>query len=71
MRSANYDKYPATRTDGRLFRGWECIREELDRNRKGPLAVDWYTGVHEEEFAVLEKGFTRIVRMRDLMKSLP
>ena len=69
MRSANYDKYPATRTDGRLFRGWECIREELDRNRKGPLAVDWYTGVHEEEFAVLEKGFTRIVRMRDLMKS--
>ena len=68
MRSPSYDKFPATRTEGKLIRGWDHIRAELDRDRKGPLAVDWYTGVHEEEFAVLEKGFTRIVRMRDLMK---
>ena len=68
MRRPNYDKYPATRTEGKLIRGWERIRQTLDRDRRGPLAVDWYTGVHEEEFAALEKNFARIVRMRDLMK---
>ena len=70
MRTLNYDKFPATSTEGRLFRGWEAIRGELDRARRGPLAVDWYTGVHEEELAAaLEPGFTRVIRMRDLMKS--
>ena len=69
MRTANYDKYPATRTEGGLFRGWTAIRKELDRTRKGPLAVDWYTGVHEEELAAaMEPGFSRIIRMKDLMK---
>lgn len=68
MRTSNYDKFPATRVEGKLYRGWECIRTVLDRGRKGPLAVDWYTGVHEDEFAVLEKGFARVVRMKDLMK---
>ncbi|MBQ3722850.1 MAG: class I mannose-6-phosphate isomerase [Bacteroidales bacterium] len=69
MRQPNYDKYPATRTEGKLIRGWERIRQTLDRDCQGPLAVDWYTGVHEEEFAALEKNYARIVRMRDLMKS--
>ena len=69
MRSPNYDKYPATRTEGALFYGWEAIREALDRERKGPLAVDWYAGVHEEEITEgLLPGFSRIIRMRDLMK---
>ena len=69
MRTLNYDKFPATSTEGRLFRGWEAIRGELDRTRKGPLAVDWYTGVHEEELAAaLEPGFGRVIRTRDLMK---
>jgi len=69
MRSPNYDKYPATRTEGALFHGWEAIREALDRERKGPLAVDWYAGVHEAEITEgLLPGFSRIIRMRDLMK---
>ena len=69
MRTLNYDKFPATSTEGRLFRGWEAIRGELDRARRGPLAVDWYTGVHEEELtAALEPGFFRVIRTRDLMK---
>ena len=68
MRKSNYDKYPATRIEGELYRGWESIRKELDRDRKGPLVVDWYTGVHEDEFKALEKGFARIVRMQELMK---
>ena len=70
MRTSNYDKYPATQTEGKLYRGWENVRTVLDRDRKGPLAVDWYTGVHEEELSsALETGFARIIRMKDLMKS--
>ncbi len=69
MRKSNYDKYPATQTPGHLFRGWEAIREELDRGRKGPLVVDWYTGVHCDELKnALSCGFTRVVLMEDLMK---
>ena len=69
MRTLNYDKFPATSTEGRLFRGWEDIRGELDLVRRGPLAVDWYIGVHEEELsAALEPGFSRVIRTRDLMK---
>ena len=69
MRSPNYDKYPATRTEGALFHGWDAIREALDRERRGPLAVDWYAGVHEDEIiGGLLPGFSRIIRMRDLMK---
>ena len=69
MRSPNYDKYPATRTEGALFHGWEAIRDALGRERRGPLAVDWYAGVHEAEItAGLLPGFSRIIRMRDLMK---
>ena len=69
MRTLNYDKFPATSTQGRLFRGWAAIRGALDPARTGPLAVDWYTGVHEEELtAALEPGFRRIIHMRDLMK---
>ncbi len=69
MRTPNYDKYPATRTEGALFHGWEAIREALGRERKGPLAVDWYAGVHETEITEgLLPGFSRIIRMRDLMK---
>ena len=69
MRSPNYDKYPATRTEGAIFLGWDAIREALGRARKGPLAVDWYAGVHEMEITEgLLPGFSRIIRMRDLMK---
>ena len=69
MRLPNYDKYPATRTEGRLFRGWESIRSVLDRDRQGPLAVDHYTGIHEDELsAALSSSFARVVRMQELMK---
>ena len=69
MRTANYDKFPATSTPGALFRGWEAIVSELGRSLRGPLAVDWYAGVYEEELlAALEPGFRRIVRMQELMK---
>lgn len=69
MRKSNYDKFPATRTAGRLFRGWERIRKELDMERHGPLAVDWYAGVHEDELIeAFYSGFSRIVHMKDLMK---
>ncbi len=70
MRRPNYDKYPATRTEGKLFRGWDAIRTNLDLDRKGPLAVDCYTGIHELELETgLTPGFHNIIRMQDLMKS--
>ena len=69
MRKSNYDKFPATRTEGRLFRGWDAIRAALNETRKGPLALDCYTGVYEEETEkALAGSFRSIVRMRDLMK---
>lgn len=69
IRKPNYDKYPATRVEGRLIRGWEAILDELDASREGPLAIDWYAGVHEEEIeAAIEPGFRHVVRTRDLMR---
>ena len=69
MRTPNYDKYPATRTEGKLYRGWAAISKQLGLNRRGPLAVDCYTGVHEEELcAALTPGFDRVIRMREWMK---
>ena len=29
MRKSNYDKYPATRVEGELWKGWQAIREKL------------------------------------------
>ena len=70
MRKPNYDKYPATRTEGQLFRGWDAIRAQWSMNPRGPLAVDCYTGIHEQELeAALTPGFARVIRTRDLMKS--
>ena len=69
MRAQNYDKFPATPVGGSVCLGWEPIREKLRCSTSGPLFVDHYTGVYEEELArELGVGFTRVVRMRDYMK---
>jgi hypothetical protein len=53
MRRANYDKYPATKLSGKALQGWNNITSFLKEKagRKKVLAVDMYTGVHEEEVA--------------------
>ena len=69
MRKSNYDKYPSTKIEGRLYRGWEAIRAELDKAMPGSWALDMYTGVYEEDVVEALGGpFDRVIRTRDLMK---
>ena len=65
----NYDKFPSTKIDGFLVKGWERICETLSGSLKGPLAVDFYTGVHEEEvIREIGRNFKTVICTRDLMK---
>ena len=60
--NCNYDRFPATRITGRMIKGWESIRRILSEDREGPLAVDFYTGVYEEEvMAELSAGFGKVL----------
>ena len=69
MRTPNYDKYPATKVGGTVCLGWASIEKKLHSAAAGPLFVDHYTGVHEDELArELGKGFAHVIRMRDYMK---
>ena len=69
MRTPNYDKYPATKVGGTVCLGWASIEKKLHSAAAGPLFVDYYTGVHEDELArELGKGFAHVIRMRDYMK---
>ena len=71
MRKANYDKFPSTKISGTIVQGWEAIvsllKEKLGGRRV--LAVDLYTGVHEEEvLEAFSKGVTgKIINVRDVM----
>lgn len=52
MRKSNYDKFPATRVAGTIWKGWENICEELKNscgNSSCVLVVECYQGVHHEE----------------------
>lgn len=70
MKKSNYDKYPSTRVEGAVWRGWEAISRTLEQNRGPVLAVDRYAGVLEDEvIRGIGKGFSTILRTRDLMKS--
>lgn len=72
MRKANYDRFPSTKISGTIIQGWEGIcpllRERLDSNQI--LAVDFYTGVHEEEVinALASLSAALFINTRDLMK---
>ena len=69
MRTRNYDKYPATHVDGRIFRGWKKIAETLTECGQKPVALDCYTGVLEDELLDgLDGAFSHIVRTYALMK---
>lgn len=72
MRQANYDKFPATKLTGTLFKGWDAIlgilKEGLASGKT--LAVDFYTGVYEEDIyeAMKSLGDYRIYNTRNLMR---
>ena len=66
----NYNRFPATKVEGRLFKGWEAIVKAIKAGAKGPVAVDSYTGVYEHELLEgLSPGFTTIIKTSGLMKS--
>ena len=66
----NYNRFPATKVEGRLFKGWEAIVKAIKAGAKGPVAVDSYTGVYEHELLEgLAPGFTTIIKTSGLMKS--
>ena len=70
VRSSNYDKYPATRTEGSVWVGWEAIVSRLLKESPSVLAVDCYAGVYEEAVESAFAGsFSQVIRTRELMKT--
>ncbi|MCR5003410.1 MAG: mannose-6-phosphate isomerase, partial [Bacteroidales bacterium] len=69
MRKTNYDKYPATKTEGLLWRGWEAISSAIKDEKASVIAVDCYGGVFEDEIIEGLHGVCqKVIRTRELMK---
>ncbi len=70
MRLSNYDKFPATKVNGPVVKGWDSVVSELVKalgNAK-LLAVDLYTGTHEDEIVgAFSARFDNVVLTRNLM----
>lgn len=73
MRKPNYDKFPATRIDGEVIKGWQDIiaRIVASASQEQNIAIELYTGVYEKEVIdAFEAEFTnRIINVRDVMKA--
>lgn len=69
MRQSNYNKYPSTKVEGKIWLGWNDILSGLRESKI--LAVDFYVGVLEDEvidqFKLLETSL--IIETRSLLKS--
>ena len=72
MRKANYDRFPSTKISGTVIQGWENICSLLEEHLKAypALAVDFYTGVYEEEVIneLHRLSPALFIDTRDLMK---
>ena len=72
MRKANYDRFPSTKISGTVILGWENICSLLEEHLKAypALAVDFYTGVYEEEVIneLHRLSPALFIDTRDLMK---
>ena len=72
MRKANYDRCPSTKISGTVIQGWENICSLLEEHLKAypALAVDFYTGVYEEEVIneLHRLSPALFIDTRDLMK---
>ena len=72
MRKANYDRFPSTKISGTVIQGWENICSLLEEQLKAypALAVDFYTGVYEEEVIneLHRLSPALFIDTRDLMK---
>ena len=77
MRKSNYDKFPATPTEGRLWKGWEAILTQWAavRAEQGEARQVWvvecYQGVHMESLRVALERLApdRLIESDTLFKS--
>jgi len=73
MRQSNYDKFPSTKISGDIIIGWESIISKLSvfTNLGRVLAVDLYTGTHEDEIISAFSTISNapLINTRDLLKS--
>lgn len=70
MLQSNYDKYPSTKFDGNIVKGWEDINTELRKDGNKCTAIDLYVGTFEDQIAEALKGqYHRTILTRSLMKS--
>lgn len=70
MRKSNYDKFPATKTDGSVIVGWENIVETLCEQwaESAVWGIDLYVGTYEEDFLqAFQMAGRTIVDTRSLM----
>lgn len=52
MRKSNYDKFPSTKVEGVLWKGWKSVCDELNCIGSGMsvlMVIECYHGVHHEE----------------------
>ena len=66
---SNYDKFPATETSGRIWRGWEEIGGEIARratDKRVLLVLDTYHGVHDTE---LTEALTQLWPEAELIRT--
>ena len=70
MRKANYDKFPSTKYEGWMVKGWDAIVSAVREASVGVAAIDLYTGVFEDEvMAEFAPSYSRVINTRELMKS--
>ncbi len=64
MRQPNYDKHPATKISGNVWRGWQAIKAKLRDAMRGHhvMAMELYAGTHEDEIlSALKEAFPHCV----------
>lgn len=71
MRKSNYDKYPSTKMEGVIIKGWEAIISNLSASQYSSpvVCVDLYAGVYENEVISAFSAMGKVLNTRDLMKS--
>lgn len=72
MRKPNYDKFPSTKFQGEVIKGWNDIIARLKQQaEQRHIAVELYTGVYEQEvIAAFEEAFGgKVINVRDVMKT--
>ncbi len=69
MSTNNYDKFPSTKVEGKVYCGWSAINMVLTGFIDKAVAVDLYNGVYEHSvIESIHNQFKNIIFTKDLMK---